>query len=242
VEVDAASVADSEPASCQADSMLSTSASDVGTEEIRERWADIDGDADQEPLRAPASCVQPPRAPPGTFVGLPSGQLCCGARLSSSAKAFTPSAPSPATPPGSRKFRREVEGLANKVKLALEGSCDCLVAVEAGYSPQGWFVSVSLSGQNLQMKEWLLTQAKQAICDAELRHTRVIGQCTQPFQQTPLGFATRLGNAPDEQKACWNLFKQGFCRYGDFCHWQHPSAQTVLGVKVNVVAESAAAA
>jgi len=243
VEVDTVSVADSEQASCQADSMRSTAAaSDVGAEEIRERWADIASDGVQEPPRVPASSAEPPRAPPGTFLGLPSGQQRCGVRLSSAAKAFTPSTPSAATPPGSRKFRREVEGLANKVKLALAGSCDCLAAAEAGYSPQGWFVSVSLSGQNLHMKEWLLTQAKQAIYNAHLRHSQLIGQCTQPFQLTPLGFAARLGSAPDEHKACWNLFKQGFCQYGDFCHWQHPSAQTVLSVKVNVVAEANAAA
>lgn len=244
VEVDAVSVADSEQAICQADSTRSTSAaSDDGAEDIlRECWADVADDGWKECPKPPAPYAEPPRAPPGTFLGLPSGQPCGGVRLSSSAKAFTPTTPSAATPPGSRKFRREVEGLANKVKLALAGSCDCLVATEAGYSSQGWFVSVSLSGQNLHMKEWLLTQAKQAICSAQLRHSQVIGQCTQPFQQTPLGFAARLGSVPDEQKACWNLLKQGFCRYGDFCHWQHPSAQTVLSVKVNVAAEAAATA
>ncbi|CAK0814939.1 unnamed protein product [Prorocentrum cordatum] len=243
VEVDAVSVADSEQACCRAqpDTRSTSAASDDGAEEIRERWADISGDEGQEFRGTPP----PPRAPPGTFLGLPvasGGPPCRGARLSSSAKAFTPAAPSAATPPGSRKFRREVEGLANKVKLALAGSCDILVTAEAGYSPQGWFVSVSLSGQNLHMREWLLTQAKQAICGAQLRHSQVIGHCAQPFQQTPLGFAARLGSVPDEEKACWNLLKHGFCQYGDFCHWQHPSAQTVLSVKVNVVAELTAAA
>jgi len=157
--------------------------------------------------------------------------------LRSSAKAFTPSAPTPATPMGTRKFKRDLQALANAVKGVIESRCDFVIGAEAGYSSRGWFVSASISAQSLRAKEWLLAQAQEAICGAQLRHSRVMGRGAQPFKTTPLGFAVMLGHVPDEGKVCWNMLTHGFCRHGEFCHWQHPPAQTILSVEVNVVAE-----
>lgn len=149
--------------------------------------------------------------------------------LSSAAKAFTPSAPTPATPSGTGKFKHDVQALADAVRGALESRCDIVV--------EGLSVTASISAQSLYAKERLLTQAREAICGAQLRHSRVLGCGAQPFQPTPLGFAVRLGHVPDEGRACWNMLTHGFCRFGEFCHWQHPPAQAILNVKVNVDAE-----
>lgn len=221
----------------------SASAADGGeTGSLADSSSAVEADAMSVADSEQAACQQarepPPRVPPGAFLALPGGGGSRqGQRLCSSAKAFTPSAPTPATPPGTRRFRRDLQALANAVKGVLEGCSDLVVGAEAGYSPQGWFVSASISPQNLHARERLLTRAKEAICGAQMRHSRVMGCGAQPFQTTPLGFAARIGHVPDEEKACWNLIQHGFCRYGEFCHWQHPSVQTILSVKVIVVAE-----
>jgi len=58
-----------------------------------------------------------------------------------------------------------------------------------------------------------------------------------PFRTHASGFEAALGVMENASRACWHVFKRGFCRHGANCCKQHP----VLERPLQVIIESAAA-
>mmetsp|Transcript_65131 Transcript_65131/g.139510 ORF Transcript_65131/g.139510 Transcript_65131/m.139510 type:complete len:363 (-) Transcript_65131:136-1224(-) len=153
-------------------------------------------------------------------------------RLNSRAKAWTPRPPAGTTQQGARQFG----GLVAVVKQDLE-DCAPVVGLETGEGSQGWSLMVQIHQEDFLHKERLLNMAKESLLRAaeQSRNVYVMGYCSRPFANTELGFAARLGIMRDENRACWDIFKQGFCCREGSCRWQHPVSQTGLVVSVQIV-------
>jgi len=54
----------------------------------------------------------------------------------------------------------------------------------------------------------------------------------KPFTMTEDGFEATFGAMQDKKKACWHIFKKGFCRHGAECNKQHPVALVTVQVRV----------
>lgn len=159
-------------------------------------------------------------------------------KLSSRAKAWTPLVP--ATPGGARpvdgRFRYQCGFVADYVKVALTANA-CAVSAEAVEGPHGWAIKVHVRAKDLCHKEWLLLQAKEALLRAAERsdNVYVMGYRARPFVSTLPGFDAKLGAMVDTDKACWDVFAQGYCGRGASCRWQHPEQTATLNVMVKLI-------
>jgi len=54
----------------------------------------------------------------------------------------------------------------------------------------------------------------------------------RPFVELQSGFSATLGAMENATRACWHVFKKGFCRHGSNCSKQHPIYETNVRVLV----------
>lgn len=80
--------------------------------------------------------------------------------------------------------------------------------------------------EHLRFAERLIMAAKQAIYEGTCRSRGVclLGFKTAPFRPTATGFEARLATVAAKRQECRKLYADGFCRHGDHCFRQHPTA------------------
>lgn len=65
-----------------------------------------------------------------------------------------------------------------------------------------------------------------------------MGFTTNPFTMHANGFEVTLGAMENASRACWHVFKKGFCRHGANCCKQHPILETSVQVVIQAAAPS----
>lgn len=140
------------------------------------------------------------------------------------------------TLPVADHYQAQIEGVVRAVHEALEAN---VLTHEVNYfeGVNGWNVVVKLQGNNPYHIEHLLTTAKTALLEgaAKSKSMYVIGfRGIKPFQHKPNGFEATLGAMRSASRACWHIFKKGFCRHDKDCNKEHPACM----VPVNVLLES----
>jgi hypothetical protein len=88
-------------------------------------------------------------------------------------------------------------------------------------------VGVSVECISVMAQKALLEVTKQS------KSVYVMGYTSaHPFVQHQSGFSATLGAMENATRACWHVFKKGFCRHNVKCTKQHPIYQTVVQVCV----------
>lgn len=196
-------------------------------------FSDDESTAPTTPRCPPPACLKPqlkdaianPAATPGLMV--PSVEAGSGrTRLSTQANAFRPRI-------HETMFMAQLEVLVAAVQAALIES-GCVNSVEVSRLPQGWSMTVLMRPERFHCKSWVLNRAKEALLQASnvSDSVYVLGYDSQPFAESPLGFAAVLAGMRDQANACWGMYSKGRCHRGINCHWEHPSGRWSLNVIV----------
>lgn len=156
-------------------------------------------------------------------------------RLNAKATAFKPQTAGEETV--KPHFKMHIANVIRVTMAALQG-CEYASHVEVCETAGDWSIVIQARGKGDWQTERLLTVAKEALLDAtsESKSIYVMGYAApQPFSARPQGFEATLGAMANATKACWHVFKKGFCRHGIDCCKEHPACQT----RVHVLVESA---
>jgi hypothetical protein len=83
----------------------------------------------------------------------------------------------------------------------------------------------------------LVELAKEAVLEGigiKTKNVYIIGfrANNQGFHPAPQGFRATIGHMEESAKACWHLFKKGFCRHGKYCKNLHPSETATIDVVI----------
>lgn len=95
-----------------------------------------------------------------------------------------------------------------------------------------------MSAKGVLQKDQVLAFARKALLDTAdpSKSIYIIGfRSKSAFISTESGFDLTYGAMRDANAACWQLFKKGFCRYGDTCRREH----SVWEMPVRVLIEAA---
>lgn len=128
-------------------------------------------------------------------------------------------------------FACQLRGVAESATAAIAGS-PWVVGAEALESACGWYVIVRMQPRNLAHKEEVFTLAKEALTIAAENSDSVYIMAFRatPFMPVPTGFVAKFCHVAEQRRACWHVLQQGFCRYGNFCAWEHPACQATISV------------
>jgi hypothetical protein len=115
-------------------------------------------------------------------------------------------------------------------------SCLWIESVDCDESDAGSSIVVTLPAQHFHHKEDVIKLAKGALLQAAENSSGiyVMGYQAKPFVTMPMGFAALCADVPAEHRACWSMLQTGFCHYGSRCHWEHPSFQRRVDVKIKL--------
>lgn len=157
-----------------------------------------------------------------------------GIRLRTSAMAWSPSAPAHVGAK-SRIFSRHIKQVLTTVKSILV-SCLWIESVDCVENNAGFSIVVTMPARHFNRKEDVIKLAKAALLQASEQSSGIymMGYQAQPFLTMPMGFAALFADVLDEHRACWGMLQTGFCHYGNRCHWEHPSINTKVDVKIKL--------
>jgi len=189
--------------------------------ESSDRASSVSSDSDSTSVQLTLSdLVAPPPSPP------PEAQRV---KLSSGAKAWTPGM---SAQPVSSKLnapalvRDEFDRVLTAGQAAFRGYPQ-ITHVSRAESSVGWSVTASIPLSAAHNAQVALSHAQNCLLAATERSTGVyiVGYESVPFAQssTGLGFTAQLAMVADEDAACWDLLKAGYCRRSCSCRWQHPA-------------------
>jgi hypothetical protein len=137
--------------------------------------------------------------------------------------------------PTVQKFKHEVADFLLAVTSMLAG-CAGFAGAEAFHEDHACCVELLINDEDMYQKEHLSSMAKQIIKDmAQRSSVWIIGSKGEHFMAKSKGFFFALGDMPDEDTACWDLYKHCNCWRESSCRWKHPQCL----VPVNVVIKSA---
>jgi len=131
----------------------------------------------------------------------------------------------------------QIQDVIDRARKTMEAS-NQVENVQISGDMNGFSVIIKPSGDNEYQTESLSTLAKEALLDAAStsKCIYVMGYCApNPFTMRPQGFEAKLAAMDNASRACWHVFKKGFCRHGAECRTEHPSIQ----VPIHVLVESA---
>lgn len=156
-------------------------------------------------------------------------------RLNAKASAFQPAQVQ--EEPAKFRFKQYFDDVIHSTKRALQDSGHA-AGVEVSEDAGACFITIQTHAEDELIAERLLTIAKEALLDAtsQSKSIYVMGFASpQPFTARSQGFEATLGAMMNATKACWHVFKKGFCRHGVDCCKEHPACE----VPVQVLVESA---
>lgn len=161
---------------------------------------------------------------------------CGRARLNTRARAWAPAAPCAVVldTPEVRYFKQEMHKFIAAAKAALV-SCLYITGVQVTEDgAKGMSMVIRINSDCVQYSESTLSLVKQALLESATTSQQVVllGYGARPFIPMPAGFSAIFCLVPNKQVACWGLLKQGVCRYGAQCRWQHPVCQGAIHVKI----------
>jgi hypothetical protein len=175
-----------------------------------------------QPLNTQMLCVPPPPTP----LGPPR------ARLNTKAVSFTPKAAE--SEDTSSQYQPHFASMFQSVSDFLLSS-DIIENVEICDDLQDCTIVIRAHGGGDYLVERVLTLAKEALLDAT-GHSKclyVMGYTApKPFKMGALGFECTLGVMQNIVKACWHVFKKGYCRHEHDCIKQHPVCTVPMRVLV----------
>jgi len=189
--------------------------------ESSDRASSVSSDSDSTSVQLTLSdLVAPPPSPP------PEAQRV---KLSTGAKVWTPGMS--AQPVSSKlnapaQVRDEFDRVLTAGQAAFRGYPQ-ITNVSRAESSVGWSVTASIPLSAAHNAQVALSHAQNCLLAATERSTGVyiVGYESVPFAQssTGLGFTAQLAMVADEDAACWDLLKAGYCRRSCSCRWQHPA-------------------
>jgi len=94
-------------------------------------------------------------------------------------------------------------------------------------------ISVHVATETL--KQQALAQAQRALLEVttQSKCIYIMGYAsTNPFRLRADGFEATIGLMENATRACWHVFKKGFCRHGVNCNKQHPIFEVPFQVTV----------
>mmetsp|Transcript_27101 Transcript_27101/g.42110 ORF Transcript_27101/g.42110 Transcript_27101/m.42110 type:complete len:261 (+) Transcript_27101:48-830(+) len=94
-------------------------------------------------------------------------------------------------------------------------------------------ISVHVATETL--KQQALAQAQKTLLEVttQSKCVYIMGYAsTNPFRLRADGFEATVGLMENATRACWHVFKKGFCRHGVTCNKQHPVFEVPLQVSV----------
>jgi len=153
-------------------------------------------------------------------------------KVKSKARAWTPSTTGPnVSMAEQQRIVHEMMTVMAAVRGTVLGS-GLVVGAEALQSTESISFTCWLNQEQMHHREQLIYLIK----DTLLRSTEVskqifiLGYLARPFVDMPLGFVSMLGAMQNEERACWDVFAQGFCWRKNQCRWQHAVGQHNLRV------------
>lgn len=98
-----------------------------------------------------------------------------------------------------------------------------------------WLFNVQIPSKHMSW-EMAVDLAKDALIQAcaETHDVELLASRTEPFLAMPNGFVATLALVSDSHQVCWEMLQTGFCRFGNYCHWQHPVRQRQVFVNLSL--------
>lgn len=151
----------------------------------------------------------------------------------------------PPTPPeampeawiASDPFELEVFSIVNTVMAVLVAT-GLVVSADIVRDAGRITIPVVISSHDSWVAESLLSCAKQGIVESTRQAcscAHLLGKCRTPLLRSRQGFQVTLGTMEDPNRACWDLYRDGWCRRGSCCHWKHPERSIQIEVAIEVV-------
>lgn len=151
-----------------------------------------------------------------------------------------PPAPAAAAPRDSI-FGQEASSIVRALKQVVESNNAGNVQILC--QPTGWTLCVQVNREQFKMSD--LQEARETVLellkDSLFRSAEasscayVMGSHREPFVYEKNGWSVVLGAMVDETRACWDAYRNGFCRSRNVCKLDHPSV--TVGIKVLVEAQ-----
>jgi hypothetical protein len=130
------------------------------------------------------------------------------------------------------KLRKLLTLVLNHTKHSLElQHADKIRSVDLFEDLKGFRISIQATGKNTPDGEikHLIDLAKATLTDSMstlsgAKHMHILGfRCpTGGFHTTLNGAIATVGVMKDANKACWHLYKKGYCQHGQACKFVHP--------------------
>lgn len=130
-----------------------------------------------------------------------------------------------------QQFKNEVADFLLAVTSMLAG-CIGIAGAETFHEDQNCCVEILVNDDAKHQKEHFSSMAKQIIADMAQHSTvHLIPNKGEQFIPKSKGFVFTVGDMPDPDNACWDLYMNGNCWRESCCRWKHPQCL----VPVNVV-------
>jgi len=164
-------------------------------------------------------------------------------KLSAKASLFQPrTEPEPPAQEEPTQFHKDqIQDVIYRARKAMEASHQ-VESVEISGDMSGFTVIVKPSGDDEYQTESLSTLAQEALLDSASasKCIYVMGYCApKPFIMRPQGFEAKLAAMDNASRACWHVFKKGFCRHGAECRTEHPAIEVPIHVLIESVSYNA---
>jgi hypothetical protein len=121
-------------------------------------------------------------------------------------------------------YRSKVEKVLRRCVAFLEES-DLIAHVEMSSNANDLSVYIQVQGHGGLLVDYVSTLAQETLIESisQSKCIFIMGYCSpQPFTVRPFGFEASLAAMENATKACWHVFKKGFCKHGLNCSKQHP--------------------
>jgi hypothetical protein len=133
-----------------------------------------------------------------------------------------------------RSYQEKCDSVIRRTAKALEDS-DLSKSVFVSEDASEGSIVIRVRAEEGVSVESILVQAQKALLETtkQSKSIYIMGfSSPHPFIEHQSGFSATLGAMENATRACWHVFKKGFCRHGSNCSKQHPIYQT--GVRVLV--------
>jgi hypothetical protein len=131
-------------------------------------------------------------------------------------------------------YNRKVNKIITRVAKRIEDS-ELVSRVLVSSTSQAYSMVVQVHGNSSSLTQEVSALAQKELLQIakESKSIYILGFCTpQAFKMRSRGFDTTLVSMENASKACWHIFKKGFCRHGVECVKQHPGLNMPLQVFV----------
>lgn len=128
--------------------------------------------------------------------------------------------------------KARMDKVIRRVAKALEAS-DMIDKVEVASGS----LIIQMHGTSNSLKQEVSALAQKTILEVTTQSKCIYAMgfaSSSAFKMHANGFEVTLGAMENASRACWHVFKKGFCRHGDNCCKQHAVLETPLQVIVSV--------